>query len=267
MRRISATLVLLVAGALALGAQSAAAATPIEGIWSFNGGEVGVQAQPNGTLTGTVVDPTKFSQCFHPVGEQVWTSMRQQPDGSYWGLHQWYFANEACEPNPTLGLTAWRVLMGEGGSHFLRVCFSEPGSPSQPQISATGAVTGATFGCADSARISALPSLTPAQLNHYLTLPGGGPCLGRSKLKVRIQDPPSDPFEKVVVSLHSGKVHRLAKLQRHGSTVTATLNLNGLTADTFTVRVRLRTVLGDQATRKRVYRRCGAVPLGHRHRR
>jgi hypothetical protein len=265
MRRTSVILVLLVAGALGLGAQSASAEAPIEGVWSFNGGEVGIQGQPDGTLTGTVVDPTKFSQCFHPVGEQVWTQMRLQPDGSYWGLHQWYFANEACEPNPTLGLTAWRVLAGEGGSRFLRVCFSEPGSSSQPQISAAGVATGATFGCVDSTRISSLPSLSAAKLASYVTLPGNGSCIGHTKLKVRVQDPPNDPLKKVAVSLRSGKVRRNAKVKRQGASVLATLNLKGLTASKFTVKVQLTTVLGEQLSRKRVYRRC-AVMSPHRRR-
>jgi hypothetical protein len=264
MRRISAILVLLVAGALALGAQSAAADVPIEGVWSFNGGEVGIQVQPGGTLVGTVVAPTKFSQCFHPAGEQMWTQMRLQPDGSYWGLHQWYFATEACEPNPALGLTAWRVLSGEGGARFLRVCFSEPGSSSQPQISAAGVASDATFGCVDSTRISSLPSLSKAQLSSYLTLPANGACFGRSKLKVRFQDPPSDPFQKVAVSLRSGKVHRAAKVRRQGASVLATLSLKGLTASKFTVKVQATTVLGEQLSRKRAYRRCGAPPRHHR---
>jgi hypothetical protein len=266
MRRISVTLLLLVVGAFALVAQSASAETPIEGVWSFNGGEVGIQAQSGGTLVGTVVAPTKFSQCFHPAGEQMWTQMRLQPDGSYWGLHQWFFATEACEPNPTLGLTAWRVLTGEGGSRFLRVCFSEPGSTSQPQITPAGVVTGATFGCVDSTRISSLPSLSPAQLSKYLTQPSTASCLAPSTLKIHVHDPSHDPFEKVVVSLRSGKVKRVAKLKRQGGSVTATLNLKGLTASKFTVHVQLTTVLGDRLSRKRVYSRCAAMPGSH-HRR
>jgi hypothetical protein len=253
MRRTTATLVLLVAGALGLGAQSAAAAAPIEGVWTFNGGEVSVRAQPGGTLTGTVVAPTKFSQCFHPAGEQMWTQMRLQPDGSYWGLHQWYFATEACDPNPALGLTAWRFLT-TGQRHFLRVCFSEPGSPSQPQISATGEVTGATFGCVDSTRVPAL----------RLALPRNASCVGRPKLKLPFQGPMGDPFEKVAVSLRSGKIHRVARVRRQGTTATATLNLRGLTASRFTVKAQLATVSGQQLTHKRVYRRCGATPRGRR---
>jgi hypothetical protein len=261
MHRIHLTFAVLacaLASVLGTGVGSAFAATPIEGIWSFNGGEVGIQVQPNGTFVGTVVAPTKFSQCFHPTGEQVWTQMDLQPDGSYWGLHQWYFETEACIANPTLGLTAWRVLAGEDGQRFLRVCFSEPGSSSQPEISPTGAETGATFGCVDSMRVSALPELTPEELSQYLTLPSNGSCFSHAKLRVRAQDPPNDPLEKVVVRLHSGSLHRPAQLKRRAHSVTATLSLRGLPQPRFVVRVRLKTVLGEELSRRRVYRRCAA---------
>src|SRR5271167_1785233 len=76
---------------LALGVASAGAASNIEGIWSFNDGQIGIQRQSNGTYTGTVVIETKFAECTHPVGQEIWTGITEQPDGSYWGLHQWYF--------------------------------------------------------------------------------------------------------------------------------------------------------------------------------
>jgi hypothetical protein len=252
--------------ALGPGVASAATAVPIEGVWSFNGGEVGIQGQPDGTLTGTVVAPTKFTQCTHPAGEQVWTQMREQPDGSFWGLHQWYFETEECVANPTLGLTAWRVLTTESGLRYLRVCFSEPGSKSQPKIASSGATSDASFGCIDSARVSALPRLSAEELEKFLTLPANGSCLSRSKLRVRAQDPPNDPIEKFVVRLRSGDVHRLAKLKRRPHSVTAILNLKGLTAARIVVRVRLRTVLGDRLSLKRVYHRCDTASQRLRHR-
>ena len=60
----------------------AGAASSIEGIWSFNGGKVAIQSQVGGTFVGTVVAPTKFAQCPHPIGEPMWTSLRPQADGS-----------------------------------------------------------------------------------------------------------------------------------------------------------------------------------------
>lgn len=260
MHRISATLVLFVAGALALGAQTAAADAPIEGIWSFNGGEIGIQGQPGGTLIGTVVAPTKFSQCLHPQGEQIWTQMREQPDGSYWGLHQWYFETLECIRNPELGLTAWRVLSAADGSHFLRVCFSAPGSKSQPTIAANGDSAGATYGCSDSARVSALPTVKRSEFGKYIVLPANTSCFGRRKMKIHLNDPAGDSLAKTFVGLSSGAIHRQAKLQQHGAGITATLNLKGLTASTFKVTVRLRTVLGTKIMSKRTYRLCGGAP-------
>src|ERR1700689_1456437 len=75
---------------------SASPASPIEEVWSFSGGQVAIQAQPGGTFVGTVVAPTSFAECTHPVGEPMWTDITPQPDGSYWGLHQWFFENAGC---------------------------------------------------------------------------------------------------------------------------------------------------------------------------
>jgi hypothetical protein len=254
MRRVLATVSLLAAAALALGASSASADTPIEGIWSFNGGKVGVQKQPDGTFAGTVVAPTKFAQCTHEVGERMWTGMTLQPDGSYWGLHQWFF--EDCTPNPTLGPSAWRVLPGKGGSHFLRACFSEPGSNAQPTIAPDGEGANATFGCVDSALVAMLPEVSQAQFDRYVTLPGNKSCVARKRLRIRMRDPKNDPLKKIVVTLVSGKIHRLAKVKRHGGTAVATLSLKGLSRSSFTVRIRLTTVLGNHLSRKRTYGIC-----------
>lgn len=256
--RAAISLLALLAGWLLAGPGIARAATPIEGVWSFNGGQVAIQGQDDGTFVGTVVAPTKFSQCYHPVGEEMWTQIRLQPDGSYLGLHQWYFATSECVANPALGLTAWRVLQAADESRFLRVCFSAPGSSSQPTIAADGTSKGATFGCSDSARISALPSIKQSEVGKYLILPRNRNCVGRPRMKVRIHDPASDPFQKVSVKLRSGKVHRLAKLKHQAHGVVATLNLRGLPRETFTVTVRTTTLLGSSLSTKRSYRVCSA---------
>jgi hypothetical protein len=252
------TVALLALLMLAVLPGGAAAASPIEGVWSFNGGQVAVQAQDDGTFTGTVVVPTKFSECFHPAGEVMWTEIRSQPDGSYVGLHKWYFADSGCVPNPTGGLTAWRVLKAADGSKFLRVCFSAPGSSSQPTISADGKSQGATFGCSDSTRISALPDVKQSDARKYLLLPGNASCIGRKKMRVRIKDPVGDPFQRISVKLRSGKVTRRAKLKNRPHGAVAILNLRGLPRPTFTVTVNATTVLGSGVTGKRKYRLCSA---------
>ncbi len=135
--RRAALLATVVAAMLTIGVASAGAASSIEGVWAFNGGQIAVQPLSNGTLVGTVVTETTFAECGHPVGQQIWTGITPQADGSYWGLHQWYFEKSGCALNPTLGLAAFRVLEGSSGSHYLRVCLSNPGT-TQPTIAASG---------------------------------------------------------------------------------------------------------------------------------
>lgn len=254
------------AGLLLVGVSSAQATSPIEGVWLFNGGKVAVEANPDGSFRGVIVAPTKFSQCFHPIGEEVWAGIREQPDGSFWGLHQWYFETNECVPNPERGLTAFRVVTGGDGSKSLEVCFSEPGSKSQPKIPASGSSSGATYGCSSSARISPLPSVEPVDAPKYILLPGNGLCLTRSKLKIRLRDPSGDPIVTAKVRLRSGKVQRRAKLTEKSNGILAVLNLRHLTKGKFTVSVNVTTALGHHLKRKRLYRLCGPQPVRkHRH--
>jgi hypothetical protein len=257
-----ATLALFLLGAVS----SAQAASPIEGVWSFNGGQVAVEANADGSFRGVIVAPTKFSQCFHPIGEEVWSEIRAQSDGSYWGLHQWYFETSECLPNPERGLTAFRVVTGGDGSKSLEVCFSEPGSKSQPKIPPSGSPSGATYGCSNSARVSPLPSVEQADAPKYILLPGNGLCLSRPKLKVRLRNPSGDPIVKAKVLLRSGKIRRRAKLTHKSNGIVAMLNLRRLTKPKFTVSVNVTTALGHHLKRKRAYRLCGPAPVGkHRH--
>jgi len=243
--------------ALMLGAASARAEAPIVGVWSFSGGKVAIQAEPDGSFTGTVVAPTQFAECPHPVGEEMWTGIRQQPDGSYWGSHQWFFTGSACVANPELGPTAWRVLDNDK-SRFLRVCFSEPGRGVQPTIAADGSSTNATFGCVDSARISSLPKLSSTKLASYIKLPRDKHCLGGKKLRIHLHDPANDPFAKINVTLRSGSLHRQATIKRQSHGAVAVLSLGGLPQTKFTVRIKASTVLGHHLTLQRKYSACGA---------
>lgn len=186
----------------------------------------------------------------------MWTGLTAQTDGSYWGLHQWFFETEECIPNQILGPTAWRVLQ-KGGTRFLRVCFSAPGSSSQPKIAADGSSTDVTFECVDSARISALPDASTDDAGKYLTLPGRSSCFGHKRLRIRIRDPKNDPLAKVFVVLKSGSVKRQAKIRRRNGHTVATLNLSGLSKPSFTVAIRLTTVLGHHLSAKRRYHLCG----------
>jgi hypothetical protein len=120
-------------------ASSARAASPIEGVWAFEGGKISVAAEANGTFTGTVVAATSFSSCTHPVGQMLWTGMAPQSDGSLWGYHQWF---TSCVPNPTLGRAAWRVLEINGATRLI-FCTNPPRDTTQPKISPAGVTSGA----------------------------------------------------------------------------------------------------------------------------
>jgi hypothetical protein len=243
------------AALLTLGATSAGAAAPIVGVWSFSGGKIAVKAEADGDFVGKVVAPTKFAECTHPVGEEIWTQIAQQPDGSYWGSHQWFFANSECVPNPQPGPSAWRVI-SSSDSRFLRVCFSEPGRNVQPAIAPDGSSTNATFGCADSARISSLPKLSSTKLAGYLHVPRSENCLRSRKLRIHLHDPDNDPFLKIDVSLKSGAIRRKATVRRHRHNAIAVVSLAGLTRPTFTVSIKVTTVLGHHLSLRRKYRTC-----------
>ncbi len=262
-------LIAITALALALGGASVAAgASNIEGVWSFNGGQIAIQPAAGGTFTGTVVIATAFAECVHPVGQQIWTGMTLQPDGSYQGSHQWYLAS--CSLNPTLGPTAWRVLTEPNGSSRLRVCFSHPGT-SQPAIAPDGTSSGATYGCADSALTAPLPTApgsnpgsnpgsgsgsTPvtgvAGEVERLSLPSSKKCLSGRQFKIHLLDPKYDPLKTVTVTLKGHKI----KTARKGNYIVATINLRGLPRSAFTIKIHATTVLGHRLSASRTYHTC-----------
>jgi hypothetical protein len=249
---------LLISAGLGTAQASSTTSSSIEGVWSFNGGKVAIQPLPGGTFLGTVVAATRFALCSHPVGEQMWTGIRPQPDGSFWGLHQWYFEVEPCAPNPMLGPTAWRVLEAAKGQHFLLVCFSSPGS-SQPTIAPSGARANVSYGCFESALIAPLPSEPPATgrgavkgFARAVSLPSTRKCFSRRVFRIHLHDPVNDPLKEVVVRA-AGR--RLA-IVRHGRTFAATVNLKGLPKGAFTVKISLTTVLGHHLSGRRTYHTC-----------
>jgi hypothetical protein len=236
---------------LGVGAVSANAASSIEGVWSFNGGEIAIQPAAEGTYQGTVVTETKFAECTHPVNQVIWTDMRLQPDGSYWGFHQWYFESAGCALNTTLGPTAWRVMEGNG-TRSLLVCLSSPGT-SQPTIAANGAESGDTYGC-----VSSAPATVGVATFKLASLPSSKKCLSFRHFKIHLRDPQNDAFKNVVITLR-GK--RLATT-REGAYTVATVNLRGLPRGAFTVKIRATTVLGQHISGSRTYHTC--VPKAKR---
>jgi hypothetical protein len=244
---------------LALGGSAAAATNAVEGVWSFNGGSVAVQPQSDGTFTGTVVTETKFNECAHPAGEVMWTGMTQQPDGSFLGLHQWFIKHlgGGCEPDPRgLGPTAWRVLSTSTGAHFLKVCFSHPGT-SQPKIAPSGSDTEATFGCYDSALIEPLPTVSGGgsgaiTFAKTVVLPNAKACVSQTSLKVVLRGPKYDPLKEVVVKIGAKKVADVKGVKRLKQGIT----LKTLPGGTYKISVLATTVLNQHLSGSQSYKSC-----------
>jgi hypothetical protein len=267
-----ASVALALAWTLSVGTGSAGASTEIERVWSFKGGEVAIKTL-EGKLEGVVVTPTTFDECPHQAGEVMWTHMALQPNGSYWGLHQWLF-EKTCAPNPEPGPTAWRVLQKPEGSRYLLVCFSEPGK-AQPTIEPTGTYANSTFGCEESAPTAPLPvvgrdgsgSATAGNGAELITfrktvvLPKASLCVRGGSLKLKLHDPRRDPLKEVLVRVRGRRVadvRGVARLRRG-------VVLKGLPAGTYTLQVTATTVLDQRLSGRRTYHSCGqgssTVPL------
>ena len=262
----------LVATALwSASASPAGAASDIEGVWAFNGGEIAVQPAADGMFVGTVVTETTFAECVHPVGQQIWTDITPQPDGSYWGLHQWY-TEVGCTLVPTGGKTAFRVLEGPNGTHYLRVCLSHPGT-SQPRIAPSGLSTETTWGCTSSALSAPLPApgspvgaapvpgngTTGANPNssiqtfdELVSLPSNKKCFRVRSFQIRITDPKDDAFKTVTIMLRGRKL----RTSRHGRTIVETVSSRAIPRGTFAVQIRALTYLGRHLSGSRTYHPC-----------
>ncbi|MFI5003841.1 MAG: hypothetical protein ACHQE6_02385 [Solirubrobacterales bacterium] len=244
------------------GVAPAGATSEIEGVWSFNGGEVAVHAVGGGKLEGVVVTPTTFDECPHQAGEDMWTGMTLQTDGSYWGFHQWLF-EKSCVANPMLGPTAWRVLRTAAGSRSLEVCFSEPGK-TQPTISPAGSGANDTYGCKTSAPTAPLPVVVQngpggggqsgEQISFAGTihLPKATGCVRRRSLKLKVHDPARDPLKEIVVWIKKRKVADVRGVKRLKHSIV----LKGLPSGTYTLRIVATTVLDQKLSGKRTFHSC-----------
>ncbi|HTU77818.1 MAG TPA: hypothetical protein VMF09_03575 [Solirubrobacteraceae bacterium] len=272
--RTRAALALAIAASIVLlvGVAGAGAASSIEGIWSFDGGEVGIKPEPNGTFVGIVVKTIRFAECPHDEREVMWTDITPQADGSYWGDHQWFYQGPNCVKNPQPGKTAWRVMEEPSGYKYLRVCFSEPGA-TQPTIAPDGEAAADTYGCVDSTLIAPLPtsSSSPAGAagspattagstpgpgvqgeKETLSLRSAKQCVSVRRFQIHLLEPKHDPFKTVLVR---SRGHKIATVRR-GDYVVATIDLVGLKRGAFTVTIDATTVLGNHLSGTRTYHTC-----------
>ena len=234
---------------------AASAAEDIEAVWSFSGGQVAFQPVSEGSTTfaGTVIRPTSLSSCTHPVGEKMEIDVVKQPDGQWFGLHQWFNTSD-CSPIETRGRTAYRVLTKEDGTRFLRLCTVDPRGPNvQPTIAPDGTPSGATDGCDDSDFVREASG--PPTIKQVVTgLPPASTrkrCVSRRRFTIRLREPQGDALDTAAVFLNGKRIE-----VRRGDRLTAPIVLAGLPKGRYTVRIIAKTVLGRTIKGTRKYRTC-----------
>lgn len=245
----------LLALALTLLAAAPAAAqnSPIEGVWTFSGGEIAVDKQGEGWV-GTVIRPTQLSECTHQNGEQIWADIRLQPDGSYWGKHQYFNTSDCSFINR--GNTAYRVL-NVNGQTFLRVCFSKPDTPElQPKIAEDGSNTDTNDGCRDSEFVAPLPTTQPKITQIVSGLPPAKKgCSSRRRFPIRLKEPPGDALKSATITLGKKKL----PVTESGGRLRSVVDLRGLPRGRYTLKIVARTHRGRTISGSRRYRTCGKV--------
>ena len=241
---------------LVAAAPAAAQSDPIEAVWSFSGGEIAVDRQPDGSFVGSVVKPTTLAQCTHPNGEKIWTEIRAQPDGQYFGKHQ-YFNNADCSYT-NKGNTAYRLLENAQGQTFLRVCFSKPENPElQPSIAPDGTQSDTTNdGCRDSDFVSALPTKPPKLADIVSGLPRETKgCASRRKFPIRLKEPPGDALLSAKITLNGKRL----KVVRSAGRLRSSVDLRGLPRGRYALKIVAKTARGRTIQGTRRYRTCGRV--------
>lgn len=239
-----------------LAAAPAAAQDPIEAVWEFNGGQVAVERQADGNFVGTIVRPTQLSECTHQNGEQMWTEVRAQPDGQYFGRHQ-YFRTSDCSFIER-GMIALRVLRNAEGGTFLRVCFDDPESEpdQQPTIAADGSNATTDDGCRDSDLVAPLPK-TPTKITEIVSglPPQKRGCSSRRRFPIRLKEPPGDALLSARITLGSKKL----PVTRSAGRLRSVVDLRGLPRGRYTLKIVAKTARGKTIQGSRRYRTCGKV--------
>jgi len=244
---------------LLVAAPATAQTADIEAVWEFNGGQVAVERQADGSFLGTIIRPTQLSECTHPNGEQMWTEIRAQADGQYFGRHQ-YFRTSDCSYIER-GMIALRVLRNEQNQAFLRVCFDDPErSPNeQPTIAPDGSNATTDDGCRDSTLVAPLSNEPPKITEVVSGLPPQTRgCASRRRFPIRLKEPPGD----AIAATPKPKVTRNGKsipVRFTGGRWRSVIDLRGLPRGRYTFRITATTVRGRTIRGSRRYRTCGKV--------
>jgi hypothetical protein len=231
------------ASAVALAAPAQAAAQ-IEGSWLFESGQVLVEATGPGTFKGTVVKPTRFTACTHPVGQVMWQI--SGAGASYTGTHIWYTSE--CAENPG-GQSTWQIISTDPANYALRFCTVEPGRGPPIFDPATGAPIGATR-CHDLKRI--LPPQPAPTFQSVVSLPKAtSRCRSRRTLRIRLREPSADPLVRAAVRVTGRRVRVVV-----GKRLTAPVDLRNLPRGRYRVKISATTASGRVLRGTRRYRTC-----------
>ena len=239
--------------AVAVGAVAVALAAPaqaadqIEGSWLFENGEVLVQATGPGTFKGTVVKPTRFTACTHPVGQAMWQI--NGTGASYAGAHIWY--SSACDEQPG-GQSTWQITSTDPANYTLRFCTVAPGGgpPTfDPPGDPAGTPTGDTR-CHDLKRI--LPPQAAPTFKSVVSLPKATrKCRSRRNFRIRLRAPKADPLVRATVSMNGKRVRVVV-----GTRLTAPVDLRNLPKGRYTVKIVATTASSRVVQGTRKYRTC-----------
>src|ERR671936_678177 len=191
-------------------AAPARAADQIEGSWLFENGEVLVEATGPGTFKGTVVKPTRFTACTHPMGQVMWQIAGS--GANYSGTHIWYTSE--CAENP-------------GGRP---PTFDPPGNPA-------GTPTGGTR-CHDLTRT--LPPQPAPTFTTVVSMPKQTrKCRSRRNFRISLREPKADPLVNATVRVNGKRVRVLS-----GKRLTAPVDLRNLPRGRYTVQIVATTASG-----------------------
>jgi hypothetical protein len=235
--------------AVAVGAVAVALAAPaqaadqIEGSWLFENGEVLVQATGPGTFKGTVVKPTRFTACTHPVGQAMWQI--NGAGASYAGAHVWY--SSACDEQPG-GQSTWQITSTDPANYTLRFCTVAPGG-GPPTFDPPGDPAGDTR-CHDLKRI--LPPQAAPTFKSVVSLPKATrKCRSRRNFRIRLRAPKADPLVRATVSVNGKRVRVVV-----GTRLTAPVDLRNLPKGRYTVKIVATTASSRVVQGTRKYRTC-----------
>ena len=220
-------------------AAPAHAADQIEGTWTFDGGEVLVEATAPGVFKGTVVKPTSFSACEHQVGERMWELNATTDPTRYEGGHNWF--NPECRIVARRGPSQWVITSVDAVAYTLQFC----------TVSADAA-PGADPYCQTLRRLrERLPTPTFTQSVVMPTARAKRTCSSRRSFRIRLRQNRRDPLVRATVRINGRLVKTVGR-----DRITAPVNLRGLPKGRYTVAIRAVTATGKVIRGKRTYRTC-----------